>query len=68
MEQRATHWWLVFRNAGSADASMMAIIVSHMSTKLVGGAAQVWPGIRSHIVQIVQPPGSSISQHIERQK
>lgn len=31
-------------------------------------ANQVWPGIRIHIIDIVQPPGISISQHMERQK
>jgi hypothetical protein len=41
---------------------------SHMSRKLVTGAIQVWPGIRIHIRDIVQPPGISLSQHIERQK
>ena len=39
-----------------------------MSRKLVADAAQVWPGIGIHIMDIVQPPGISISQHIERQK
>ena len=39
-----------------------------MSRKLVADAAQVWPGIRIHIMDIVQPPGISISQHIEPQK
>jgi len=29
---------------------------------------QVWPRIRLHIIDIVQPPGISISQHIERPK
>jgi hypothetical protein len=29
---------------------------------------QVWPLIRIHIMESVQPPGISISQHIERQK
>ena len=69
MEQREAHGRAVFRNVGSADGSIMAtIIASHMSRKLVAGAAQVWPGIRIHIMDIVQPPGISISQHIERQK
>jgi hypothetical protein len=39
-----------------------------MSRKLAADAAQVWPGIRIHIMDILQPPGISISQHIERQK
>ena len=47
---------------------MATIIASHMSRKLVADANQVWPGIRIHIMDIVQPPGISISQHSERQK
>jgi hypothetical protein len=47
---------------------MATIIASHMSRKLVADAAQVWPRIRIHIMDIVQPPGISISEHIERQK
>jgi len=39
-----------------------------MSWKLATEAAQLWPGIRIHIMDILQPPGISISQHIERQK
>ena len=59
----------VIKNIGTAEGSIMAtIIVSHMSRKLVADAAQVWPGIRIHIMDIFQPPGISISQHIERQK
>jgi hypothetical protein len=60
---------LVFKNIGSADGSIIAtIMANHMSWKLVADAAQVWPGIRIHIIHMVQPPGISISQHIERQK
>jgi hypothetical protein len=60
---------LVFKNIGNADGSIIAtIIASHMSWKLVADAAQVQPGIRIHIMDIVQPPGISVSQHIERQK
>jgi hypothetical protein len=59
----------VFRNVGTAEGSIMAsIIASHMSTKLVADPNQVCPGIGIHIIDIVQPPGISISQHIERQK
>jgi len=57
------------RNIGSAEGSIIAtIIASHMSWKLATEAAQLWPGIRIHIMDILQPPGISISQHIERQK
>jgi hypothetical protein len=54
---------------GSADGIIMAtIIASHISTKLRADVSQVWPRIRIHIIDIVQPPGISISQHIDRQK
>jgi hypothetical protein len=39
-----------------------------MSWKSTADANQVWLGIRVHIMDIVQSPGISISQHIERQK
>jgi hypothetical protein len=69
MQQREVHGRRVLRNVGSADGSIMAtIITSHMHWKLMADAAQVWPGIRIHIEDIDQPPGISISQHIERQK
>jgi len=69
MQQREAHGRRVFRNVGSADGIIMAtIIASHMSRKLRADANQVWPGMRSHIMDIVQPPGISISQHMERQK
>jgi len=54
---------------GSADGNIIAtIIASHIKWKLRADPNQVWPGIRIHIMDIVQPPGISISQHIERQK
>ena len=60
---------LVFKNVGNTDGSIMAtIIASHMSAKLMAEPNQVLPGIRIHIMDIVQPPGISISQHMERQK
>jgi hypothetical protein len=65
MEQREAHCRRVFRNVGSADGSIMA---THISKKLAADAAQVRPGIGIHILDIVQPPGIAISQHIERQK
>ena len=69
MQQREAHGRRVFRNVGSADGIIMAtIIASHMSRKLRADANQVWPGILIHIMDIVQPPGISISQHMERQK
>jgi len=69
MEQREAHGRRVLTNVGNADGIIMAtIIASHMNKKLMTDANQVWPGIRVHIVDIVQPPGISISQHIVRQK
>ncbi|HMJ92184.1 MAG TPA: hypothetical protein VK530_20345, partial [Candidatus Acidoferrum sp.] len=57
-----------FRNVGSADGSIMAtIMANHMDWKLRADANQVWPGMRIHIMDIVQPPGISILQQ-ERQK
>jgi hypothetical protein len=47
---------------------MATIIASHINWKLMADSAQVWPGIRIHIMDIVHPPGIFISQHIERQK
>ena len=47
---------------------MATIIASHMNRKPAADGNQVWPGIRIHIIDIVQPPGISISQHIDRQK
>jgi hypothetical protein len=59
----------VLQNIGRAEGSIIAtIIVCHMSRKAVAEPIQVWPGIRIHIMDIVQPPGISTSQHIERQK
>jgi len=66
MQQRESHGRPVFRNVGSADSIIIAtIIASHMSKKPVADADQVWPGIRIHVMDIVQPPGISISQHTE---
>jgi hypothetical protein len=54
---------------GSAEGNIIAtIIASHISKKLRAEADQVCPRIRIHIMDIVQLPGISISQHIERQK
>ena len=69
IEQSEAHRRLVLRNIGNADGIIIAtIIASHMSRKFIPELNQVWPRIRIHIMDIVQPPGISISQHIERQK
>ena len=59
----------VIKNIGRAEGSIIAtIIASHMSRKAVAESIQVWPCIRIHIMDIVQPPGISISPHIEWEK
>ena len=69
MLQREVQSRLVFKNVGNADGSIIAtIIASHMSRNSVADANQLCPGIRIHIMDMVQPPGISNSQHIERQK
>jgi hypothetical protein len=69
IEQSEAQERLVLRNIGSADGVIIAtIMASHMSRKLMAEPNHVWPRIRIHIIDIVQPPGISISQHIERQK
>ena len=47
---------------------MATIMASHMSRKMKAEVNQVWPGIRIHIMDIVQPPGIPIPPDIERQK
>ena len=59
----------VLKNIGRAEGSIIAtIIATHMSRKTVADPIQVWPCIRIHIMDIVQPPGISISLHGEREK
>ena len=68
-QPREAHWRLTLRKVGSAEGSIMAtIIASHMHRKLVADPNQVWPSIGIHIIDIVQPPSISISEHIEAQK
>src|SRR5256885_4796757 len=60
---------LVFKNVGNADGNIIAtIMASHINRNIPAEVAQVWPRIGIHIMDIVQPPGMAISQHIERQK
>jgi len=47
---------------------MAIIMASHINMNITAEAAQVWPGIRIHIMDIVQPPGMGIPPDIERQK
>jgi hypothetical protein len=69
MQQRAVKRRRVLRNVGRAEGNIIAtIIASHISKKLRAEADQFWPRIRIHIIDMFQPPGISISQHIERQK
>ena len=56
----------VFKNMGRAEGSIIAsIMASHMSRKLAADAAQVWPGMGIHIIDMIQRPGISMSQPIE---
>src|ERR1051326_4099396 len=60
---------LVFKNVGNADGNIIAtIMASHINRNTPAELAQGWPRIGIHIMDIVQPPGMFISQHIERQK
>ena len=69
MAQSEIQCRLIFRNVSSVDGIIIAtIIASHMRRKLIADPNQVSPGVRVHIIDIVQPPGISISQHIARQK
>ena len=69
MQEREVQRRFVFRNVRSAEGIIIAtIIASHMSRKVIADVNQLWPRILIHIIDIVQPPGISISQHIERQK
>ena len=36
---------------------MAIIIATHMETNIALAAAQLWPGMRIQIIDIVQPPG-----------
>lgn len=66
---KKSHLAPYFEKVGSAEGIIIAtIIASHMSRKLVADPNQLWPCIGIHIIDIVQPPGISISEHIERQK
>ncbi len=59
----------VFKKVVIPEGSIIAtFIANHIIRKLPADVNHVWPGIRIHIIDIVQPPGISISQHIERQK
>jgi len=69
MQQRAAQGRRVPRNMGIAAGSIMAIIIpNHISRKVQAASNQLWPPMGIHIMEIVQPPGISLSQHIERQK
>src|SRR3954469_12224313 len=68
MEQSEPEWRFVFRNTGNADGIIIAtIIASHMTRKLKAEPNQVWPCMRIHIIDMVQPPDICSSQHMERQ-
>jgi hypothetical protein len=48
------------------DGIIIATIITvHMPAKDAAAAGHVWPGIRIHIIDIVQPPGIGIPPAIE---
>jgi hypothetical protein len=54
---------------GNDDGNIIAIIIApHMSSNIPAASTQLWPGMRIHIIDIVQPPGISIPPPIVRQK
>ena len=54
---------------GIADGSIIAtIMASHISRNMVPDINHVWPGIRIHIMDIVQPPGICMPPDMDRQK
>ena len=68
MPQRDARSRRVFKNVSNADGSIMAtIIVSHIRRNIAVEIAQDCPGIRIHIMDIVQPPGMCIPPPIVRQ-
>src|SRR5258707_14789600 len=47
---------------GATDGSIIAtIIATHMPRNDAAAPGHVWPGIRIHTIDIVQPPGIGIS-------
>ena len=57
------------RNIGSADGNIIAtIMASHMSRNMVAELSQLWPFIRIHIMDMVQPPGIVMPPPMVRQK
>src|SRR5215210_7194846 len=47
---------------GASEGSIIAtIITTHMPTNDATAPGHVWPGIRIHAIDIVQPPGIGIS-------
>ncbi len=47
---------------------MATIIATHMATNTAAAASQLCPGMRIHIIDIVQPPGMAIPSAIVRTK
>lgn len=69
MQQREAQGRRVFRNVGSADGNIMTtIMVNHIKRNIVAEPVQDCPGMRIHIMDIVQPPGIRIPPPIVRQK
>src|SRR5262249_2803545 len=51
---------------GTRDGSIIAtIITTHMPRNDIAAPGHVWPGIRIHAIDIVQPPGIGIPPDID---
>ncbi len=69
MEQSEIHWRFVLKNNGIAEGNIIAIIiVSHIKRNIAAEIVQDCPGIRIHIMDIVQPPDISMPPDMARQK
>lgn len=69
MQHSEAHCRCVFKNVGNADGNIIAtIMANHIRRNSAAEIAQDCPGIRIHIMDIVQPPGIPIPPDIERQK
>ena len=60
--RRASPQWLTQRGSATASVSVTgsiiaAIITTHMARNDAAAPGHVWPGIRIHVIDIVQPPG-----------
>ena len=50
------------QSVGASDGSIIATVIAiHIPRNDASAAAHVWPGMRVHIIDMVQPPGIGIS-------